>query len=919
MRGKTKSMAMLLVGAFASVALTTQAAEVLRYEGSSDLTDVNYWDGGELPGSTNVALFTSETVLDADGVTYTGAGLKTGAGAATWGFGGYKIVDTAGSVTFSEAGTVQYIYGLGVVVSNVTGDVTFDNIRCNKSTPSAEWYVHTDDTLRINYIAAGGGRSYYTIPVTGGGVMLVNVSAAVGSGTRMSFDVYGEGTTIGGIGMWQPNTCNTAYGMQIGTGAVISPGDNGVGIMTIDSLYDGVPCLGLEDGSIIKFELGSGVDSTYNLPSTDSDQVALTSMAAGDVVVLGTTYLDVGFTDSDGIYRLFNTDLDETTWSGLTVEDQVITGGFVMTNMINDLDYQLVMGGGDIGEPGDIYLVIGEIAEAYAPTNKIWAARSGTWDIYTSENWLNDDELSDFYGEEGGIGDYVTFNDSGLGGEITLNTNVYPSGLVVDSDADYAIAGSGSINGGVALLKSGSGALSVGSANNYYGGTMIGGGSVVLSTLDSRLGTGSITMTNDSSLVLYRGDSTSDGNYGAMTSELIVPEGQSVSVHSFPRGYWTGAVTGSGTLNLQVNYLRGEMQNNWSGFSGQLNVTSRTGSADEFRLASSYVSYDFSNAKVHLNDGVIMYMSGTQSSGAGTTHYIGELSGSADAILGTGPVGGRQVSWSIGQLGTDSTFEGSIQDYSSSYLYGAPAIGNLIKVGDGTLTLSGTNTYTGVTTVDGGTLAISGSIISPVTINGGTLAVSGSVTNAITVNGGMLSLSDSGQISNVVVAAGGAIDCRGTVAGNLSLDDGGMIAFSTNNVMVVSNSFVCANFGADDLVVDDWSNLTDEDYILVTGYTNMNSSVDGTEYYIGDGRVAHVADEGGFFFLYIDEASVVPDIASAAISDGSIVLSWESGAYNVYTNSDLANTNGWGVSTNANGSVLLPIDDENQLFYKLGY
>jgi hypothetical protein len=59
---------------------------------------------------------------------------------------------------------------------------------------------------------------------------------------------------------------------------------------------------------------------------------------------------------------------------------------------------------------------------------------------------------------------------------------------------------------------------------------------------------------------------------------------------------------------------------------------------------------------------------------------------------------------------------------------------------------------------------------------------------------------------------------------------------------------------------------------------------------------------------------------SSSVAGGSLVLSWADGfMYNVLTNNDLTNTNGWGVMTSGSSPITNAIGSEPQLFYKLHY
>jgi autotransporter-associated beta strand protein len=112
------------------------------------------------------------------------------------------------------------------------------------------------------------------------------------------------------------------------------------------------------------------------------------------------------------------------------------------------------------------------------------------------------------------------------------------------------------------------------------------------------------------------------------------------------------------------------------------------------------------------------------------------LTGSGDVFLGSKTL-------TVGGNGMSSTFSGGIHDGASPEGGGGGSTGgSLIKVGTGSLTLTGLNNdYTGATTVSGGALIVDGDIHSSsgVTVYaGGTLAGIGTVAGTSVANGGTL-------------------------------------------------------------------------------------------------------------------------------------------------------------------------------------
>ena len=240
--------------------------------------------------------------------------------------------------------------------------------------------------------------------------------------------------------------------------------------------------------------------------------------------------------------------------------------------------------------------------------------------------------------------------------------------------------------------------------------------------------------------------------------------------------------------------MRADLHGDWSDFSGQINATT-AGSAADVRFDIDYGNPGLPSAALNLGPNVNAYWSGNLNSGNGSTMTIGELTGSSSATLRGGSIGGRQLTYRIGGRGTDFTFAGAIGEQTATMLT------NLVKTGAGMWTLSGTLNLNGKTTVEAGTLRLTGNFTTPAanpleimdgavldlpgaTVNasiqiadGATLTgagtINGSVTNdgALGIGGGTLNITgDFVNNGTAIFTGGAALQVGGTFTNNGFLD-----------------------------------------------------------------------------------------------------------------------------------------------------
>ncbi len=208
------------------------------------------------------------------------------------------------------------------------------------------------------------------------------------------------------------------------------------------------------------------------------------------------------------------------------------------------------------------------------------------------------------------------------------------------------------------------------------------------------------------------------------------------------------------------------------------------------------------------------------------------------------------------KMSNGGTFAGRIQD-------GASKKTNL-TVDGGTLTLTGSNSYTGATTINSGTLALSNlsgpalSGTTPITVNStGTLLLGGSnqinnINTAVTLNGGTLNTGGFNEtVGNLTLTTSSTLDLGSSAGGSTMIFDG-----------------TSSNLGSFTLSVSNWTSGTDH----LVFHQDMSGSL--TKISFGDGwttqQVPNWKSQEGYY-----EITAVPEpatIIGALAFVGLIVL-----------------------------------------------
>ncbi|HBJ6901610.1 TPA: autotransporter outer membrane beta-barrel domain-containing protein [Salmonella enterica subsp. enterica serovar Wyldegreen] len=655
--------------------------------------------------------------------------------------GGTGSVVKSGDETLTLSGTNTYrggttISGGTLVASNVealgSGDVT-DNATLELNTGgdfdnniggTGSVVKSGDETLTLS-----GANSYTGGTTISNGTLVANNVEALGTGdvtnnatlelnTGGDFDnaISGSGQVVkSGDKTLTLSGANSYSGATtISGGTLIATHVNALGTGAIDNraslLLDAsgqftVTDLTTESGGNTEIGAGSTLQATTLTQKSDSTlTINLNSNTVDPVIHAASQVSLAGTLDITGVGDVLDSDpasTDDLDTFTLIASDKTIAGDFE----------KLTVAGMD-ADLADFITVDGRIDD----TGK-------QYELTTALTWYadRDDAVTDAHG---------TFNLTNADGSFAVNTVLEN----VDATLDPASATGWD---GTSLIKQGAGTLILNAENTYTGGTTISGGTLVATNVDA-LGSGDVT--DDATLELNTGGTFDNAISG---SGQVVKSGDKTLTLSGSNTYTGGTTISDGTLVASNVEALG------------------TGDVTDNAVLELNTGGDFDNAI----------------SGSGQVVKSGDetltLSGSNTYTGGTLISGGTLVATNVEALGTGDVTDNAVLELNTGgdFINNIGGSGRVEKSGDDTLTLSGSNTYTGGTTINDGTLIAtsvdalgSGDVTDNATL---ALNTGGDFDNAISGSGQVVKSGDKTlTLSGSNTYTGGTLISGGTLVAN---------------------------------------------------------------------------------------------------------------------------------------------------------
>ena len=743
-----------------------------------DATNGIAFDNGTLLTSADltitraIALNNTGGTINVDGKTDEFSGTISGTGALS--------ITGSGTVTLSGPNT----YGGGTTISG--GTIV---------------QVNADNNLGTGNLTFSGGRlrfetgfsSSKNITLTGTGTLFTD-----GVDVTLSGDIDGAGTLIK-----SGNGILTLSGNNSGTGATrISGGILSIG--SLDNITSGDILLtggtlrttgNISTAQNVGMSFGGGTidtdgndDTISGVISDQSGSNSLTVAGAGKLTLSNTNtysggtivnggYVTAGHATTGSIDALGAGDVTLNDGTGL---DASVTG-----ELANNIT---ITGTATIGATtGHTLTLTGGLTYSGSDgTTLHFGTSTDTGTVVlalSSETSTSGGAISIDYGtvKLGATGGQNLLADAGLAITIqsngTLDLNGYSINLARISDLSGTITNSGgstvtllstttttttennAIQDGasaIAIDKTGSGNLILTAANSYTGGTHVESGTLTISN-DDALGTGTLTMDEGTTLALNGGNHTINNDIVISGDPIFSP------AHATTQTFNGVISDGTNPGVLEMQGLGTLVLNGANTYTGGTIIMSGT-----LSIGTSGSLY---------SAGAVAVSSGATFDISSSDQTIGDLSGAGHVT-----VGGHALT-----LGTsnDSEFSGVISSTIG---------GGIHKQGSGALTLSGANTYSGVTTIGAGQLIANHSTTGTIDAFGAgdiELMNDGALVSNVTGNFGNIIGIDVDSSPTIAATSGHVL----TLTGSISTNTDHSLTFGLNGGTVVLSNGGAVNSG----------------------------------------------------------------------------------------------------------------------------
>jgi len=326
--------------------------------------------------------------------------------------------------------------------------------------------------------------------------------------------------------------------------------------------------------------------------------------------------------------------------------------------------------------------------------------------------------------------------------------------------------------------------------------------------------------------------------FGIAEGEISVANIRSLTINS--------AITGSGGLTIGLeDYNNTTASLVLGGSNTYTGVTTVEGNnpallvllTNGLAFQNTTLNYNNYGASIRYGTGASQVTSGTLGGLEGTQNF---------ALVNSGSSGGA-LTLTVGGDG-DSTVYGGVLSGS----------GGIVKTGTGALVLTGACTYTGTTSVNGGSLLANGSLASPVTVAaGGTLGGDGSINGAVNIAAGG-TLAPSGALT-----INGPLAFSGTAALSLSLN-------GSPGELVLNGTFSGPPGGVVTINIGSVGSLVT--YNLITGGTGISAS----SFQLGSvpaGYTYALSATNGTLALEVSVPAAPAGLAATGTT-GAVALAW---------------------------------------------